>query len=97
MTTAQARIIELLEAILAGGGGGGGGAGAWGSITGTLSDQADLQTSLDAKALKTVAAKYRIKTDGTFQLWNPDISKFHTLSLSGADGAVTIDIAAGEA
>ena len=31
-------------------GGGGGGGGSWGSITGTLSDQTDLQTALDAKA-----------------------------------------------
>lgn len=30
--------------------GGGGGSGAWGLITGTLSDQTDLQTALDAKA-----------------------------------------------
>jgi hypothetical protein len=32
------------------GGGGGGGGGAWGSITGTLSSQTDLQTALNAKA-----------------------------------------------
>jgi hypothetical protein len=31
------------------GGGGGGGAGSWGSITGTLSNQTDLQAALDAK------------------------------------------------
>jgi hypothetical protein len=31
-------------------GGGGGGGGTWGSITGTLSDQTDLQTALDLKA-----------------------------------------------
>lgn len=31
-------------------GGGGGGGAAWGSITGTLSDQTDLQAALDAKA-----------------------------------------------
>ena len=30
-------------------GGGGGGSASWGSITGTLSDQLDLQTALDAK------------------------------------------------
>jgi len=33
-----------------GGGGGGGGDSVWGSITGTLSDQTDLQAALDAKA-----------------------------------------------
>lgn len=32
-----------------GSGGGGGGGGTWGSITGTLSDQTDLQTALDGK------------------------------------------------
>lgn len=34
---------------LEGGGGGGGGSGEWGAITGTLSDQSDLQSALDAK------------------------------------------------
>lgn len=36
--------------------GGGGGGGTWGSITGTLSDQTDLQTALDAK-VTAVAGK----------------------------------------
>lgn len=48
-------------------------------------------------AASSVAGKYRFKADGTFQLYNTTTSKYHTLSLSGADGAVTIDIAAGEA
>jgi len=40
----------LLNRILSGGGaGGGGGAAAWGSITGTLSNQLDLQAALNAK------------------------------------------------
>lgn len=43
------------------GGGGGGGAAVWGAITGTLSDQADLQAALNAKAdasaLGTMAAQ----------------------------------------
>jgi hypothetical protein len=34
---------------------GDGGGGTWGSITGTLSDQADLQTALDAKWTGTEA------------------------------------------
>ena len=33
----------------------GGGGGTWGSITGTLSNQTDLQAALDTKALKTIA------------------------------------------
>lgn len=43
-------IIDDLNAAIAGGGGGGGGPTSWGSITGTLSDQTDLQTILDGKA-----------------------------------------------
>lgn len=35
--------------------GGGGGGGSWGSITGTLSDQTDLQSALDAKQTVTLA------------------------------------------
>lgn len=44
--------VDLLKQVLVAtvaSGGGGGGAAAWGSITGTLSAQADLQTALDAK------------------------------------------------
>lgn len=48
-------------------------------------------------ALKTVASKYRIKTDGTVQIFNPDTGLYHTISLSGAAGAVTMDFAVGEA
>ena len=51
---------------------------------------------LAAKAAKTVATKYRIKGDGSFQLWNPDQSKWHTLSLSGAAGAELLTIGDGE-
>lgn len=43
--------IEILYSSLSGGGGGGGGS--WGSITGTLSDQTDLQTALDGKVNNT--------------------------------------------
>lgn len=48
-------------------------------------------------AAKSIDGVYRFKDDGSFQLYNADTSMYHTLSLSGADGAVTIDIAAGEA
>jgi hypothetical protein len=58
--TARGAYIDLTAAgegvstnLLAGGGGGGGGGGhsvAWGSITGTLSNQTDLNTALAAKA-----------------------------------------------
>jgi hypothetical protein len=38
----------------------------------------------------------RIKIDGSFQLWNPDQSKFHTISVAGAAGAEYLTIGAGE-
>lgn len=60
----------------------------------TIANELETETAL--KAYKTVATKYRIKNDGTFQLWNPDQSKWHALSLSGAAGAETLSIAAGE-
>jgi hypothetical protein len=43
--------VEIVKA--GGGGGGGGGGGTWGTITGTLSDQADLQSALTSRALRT--------------------------------------------
>lgn len=46
MITADTKIIALLGQIAGGTSGGGG---AWGSITGTLSAQTDLQSALDAK------------------------------------------------
>lgn len=49
--TKQFRLIDQrLDALEAGGGGGGGGPASWGAITGTLSDQTDLQTALNGKA-----------------------------------------------
>jgi hypothetical protein len=49
-----------------------------------------------AYALKTVAGKYRFKDDGSFQLWNADQNKFHTITITGAAGAEVPTIAAGE-
>lgn len=46
----QGREEEYLNYIARNGGGGGGGGAFWGSIAGTLSDQTDLQTALNAKA-----------------------------------------------
>lgn len=54
MTDAQREIISLLQQIKAASGGGGGTA--WGDITGTLSNQTDLQTELDGKASLAQAA-----------------------------------------
>ncbi len=42
------------------------------------------------------ALKFRVKSDGSFQLYNTTTSKYHTLSISGADGAVVLAFAAGE-
>lgn len=44
----------------------------------------------------TEAGKFRFKADGSFQLYNGTTSKYHTLSLSGPEGSVVIDIGAGE-
>lgn len=39
---------------------GGGGGGVWGSITGTLSNQSDLQTALDSKVSNELAIAYAV-------------------------------------
>jgi hypothetical protein len=56
----------------------------------------EVDTLLAAKAALTVAGHYRIKTDGSFQLWNATQSKWHTITITGAMGAEAISIAAGE-
>jgi hypothetical protein len=55
-----------------------------------------VDTLLTAKAALTIAGKYRIKTDGTFQLWNNTQSKWHTFTITGAAGAEVLSIGAGE-
>jgi hypothetical protein len=47
-STEISNAIDSIEVSVSSSGGGGGG-GSWGSISGTLSDQTDLQTSLDTK------------------------------------------------
>jgi hypothetical protein len=42
-------------------------------------------------------AHLRIKADGSFQLWNPDQSKWHTLLVHGLAGAEYLTIGIGEA
>jgi len=44
----------------------------------------------------TLAGKLRIKADGSFQLWNPDQGKWHSLEVHGTAGAEYITISAGE-
>ena len=62
-----------------------GGGGTWGSITGTLSSQADLQTALDGKVDENIAITGATKTKITYDAKG--------LVTSGAD-ATTADIAA---
>jgi len=59
-------------------------------------NQAETDALLAAKAALTVAGKYRIKGDGTFQLWNGTQSKWHTLTITGPTGAEALSIGAGE-
>jgi hypothetical protein len=58
--------------------------------------ETEVDTLLAAKAALTVAGKYRIKGDGTFQLWNATQSKWHTVTIAGAAGAEVFQIGAGE-
>jgi hypothetical protein len=55
-----------------------------------------VDTLLATKAALTVAGKYRIKGDGTFQLWNGTQNKWHAITVSGAAGAEVLSIGAGE-
>lgn len=49
---------------------------------------ADLMRRTETNILRVV--------DGKFQLWNPTTSQYHTISISGANGAASINIGAGE-
>jgi hypothetical protein len=68
------------------GGGSGGGGGTWGTITGTLSDQTDLQTALDGKA--TNAFTIIQPDNGTSPTAD---SKTDTVTLTSSDKSITID------
>jgi hypothetical protein len=62
----------------------------------TYYTEAEVNTLLASYALLTIAGKYRIKGDGSFQLWNATQSKWHTVGVSGASGAEVLTIGAGE-
>lgn len=49
----ETSVVDNVLQIFISGGGGGGGAGVWGAITGTLSDQADLNSALNGKVATT--------------------------------------------
>jgi len=98
----SATVIEL-----AAGGGGGAStespvAGAVSSVFGrfgdVLSEHGDytLDEIAPPVANFTLTGKMRIKADGSLQLWNPDQSKWHTLSIGGTAGGEYILIGAGE-
>jgi len=65
---------------------GGGGGGTWGSITGTLSSQTDLQNELNAKSnirtVNTVSANFTI----------PSLTSDYILNVDSTGGSVTITI-----
>jgi hypothetical protein len=58
--------------------------------------QPEINTLLESYVPRTVAGRYRFKTDGALQLWNATENKWHSLTLSGAAGAEVLSIGAGE-
>ena len=44
----------------------------------------------------TVPGQFRIKTDGTFQLWNADQLLFHSIRVTGEAGAESVMVEPGE-
>jgi hypothetical protein len=48
-----------------------------------------------SQQLLLTTSNFRIYSDGTLQVYNPDQSKWHTLQVRGAAGAEYITIAAG--
>ena len=68
--------------------GGGGGGGTWGSITGTLSDQTDLQTALNTKASKVIiASEFRdsvVYSVGDYCIYQGYLYRFKSDHTAGA-------------
>lgn len=76
--------------------GGGGGGGTWGSITGTLSNQTDLQTALDAKAASSHTHTVSNITDfaeGVDDRVSTLLVAGSNITLTYNDGANTLTIA----
>lgn len=61
--TAVGDVLQFDGTALIWGPGGGGGGAAWGSITGTLSSQTDLQTALDAKQNEPTLVTHSVMSD----------------------------------
>ena len=73
-----------------------GGAGVWGAITGTLSDQTDLQTALDAKATAAALAAHEAAGDPHAQYLTDAEADALYDALGDADAAVAAHAAAGD-
>ncbi len=85
-------VLTLAAGVPTWAAGGGGGGGSWGSITGVLSNQTDLQTALDLKAglgLNTFTRRQTI-TQGTA---NEAVIVSTGYSLTGSDATAMIDLA----
>ena len=83
-------IVYLGSATPNSGSGGGSGNAVWGAITGTLSDQTDLQTALDAKQNTLTAGSNITINNGTISATNTTDSNFvgATSSVAGSAGLV---------
>ena len=66
------------------------GGGTWGSITGTLSDQTDLQTALDDKTDQSVFTGYTATTDTTLTNLNTGITANTASLLTKADKNLSV-------
>lgn len=55
-----------------------------------------ISTAVAGLASKTVTGKYRIKDDGTVELWNASQGQWQPLTLTGAAGAEILTIGGGE-
>lgn len=63
-----------------------------------MSTVADLQNALIGSPVKkTVDGKYRVKDDGSVQLWNADQSAWQEITVSGSAANEQINTVAGEA
>lgn len=87
LITAVDTLLALIDAIDTGGGGGG--ASTWGSITGTLSSQTDLQAALDTKVTTANLNESIDDRVGAFLVAGTNI----TLNYNDAANSLTISAA----
>jgi|SRR4030095_15172563 hypothetical protein len=98
-------VVDFVTRGVAEGGAEGPSAPAAGAVTSVFTRQGDVVAVTGDYSLNQIAppiinwtlpGKLRVKSDGSFQLWNPDQSKWHTLQIKGSAGAEYITIGAGE-